>query len=187
MGSPHSSNGVEYRPIEGFPGYEVGNDGSVWTRFNKYGIDGKPYTPWRQMSPITITAGYKRVTLKHQNGTRVPFLVHRLVLTVFRGAAPAKGMECCHGDGVPGNNRLDNLRWGTKKDNRQDAVRHGTLSQGENHYRAKLNNRQVRIALWLLHWNELSRRDIAAILDVSVSTISGIHCGRLWKSVKREN
>lgn len=51
--------------------------------------------------------------------------VHRLVLTAFVGPKP-DGTECCHGDGDKTNNRLDNLRWDSKKANALDAVRHGT-------------------------------------------------------------
>lgn len=52
-------------------------------------------------------------------------LVHRVVLTAFVGPCP-EGMEALHGDGVPGNNRVENLRWGTRHENRMDSVLHGT-------------------------------------------------------------
>lgn len=51
--------------------------------------------------------------------------VHRLVLEAFVGPRPA-GMEACHGDGDPGNNRLSNLRWDTHESNMDDQRRHGT-------------------------------------------------------------
>ena len=31
-------NGVEFRPIDGFPGYCVGDDGSLWSKRHKNGI-----------------------------------------------------------------------------------------------------------------------------------------------------
>ncbi|WHP18827.1 NUMOD4 motif-containing HNH endonuclease [Cellulomonas sp. ES6] len=52
-------------------------------------------------------------------------LVHRLVLESFVGPRP-DGMEACHGDGDPGNNRLSNLRWDTHESNMDDQRRHGT-------------------------------------------------------------
>lgn len=50
--------------------------------------------------------------------------VHQLVLIAFAGPAPA-GCEVLHNDGNPGNNRLANLRWGTRSENLYDRVRHG--------------------------------------------------------------
>jgi hypothetical protein len=57
------------------------------------------------------------------------FYVHRLVLLTFVGS-PADyradtRVECRHLDGNPSNNCLDNLRWGTVKENRADRRRLG--------------------------------------------------------------
>jgi len=35
-------------------------------------------------------------------------------------------MDSCHWDDDPANNRLENLRWGTRSENRKDSVRNGT-------------------------------------------------------------
>jgi hypothetical protein len=35
-------------------------------------------------------------------------------------------MEACHWNDVPDDNRLSNLRWATKRDNRLDCVRNGS-------------------------------------------------------------
>jgi hypothetical protein len=45
----------------------------------------------------------------------------------FVGPAP-EGMEGCHYNGDPTDNRLENLRWDTRKANVADAIRHGTFS-----------------------------------------------------------
>lgn len=55
------------------------------------------------------------------------FLVHRLVLTAFVGPCP-EGMEGCHEDGDPSNNRATNLRWDTHKNNQLDMHKHGTCN-----------------------------------------------------------
>lgn len=73
--------------------------------------------------------GYLRVTLSKE-GIAKTRTVHRLVMETFIGPHP-DGMEICHNNGDPADNRLENLRFGTPSDNRNDAVKHGT------HYNTK--------------------------------------------------
>jgi hypothetical protein len=51
--------------------------------------------------------------------------VHRLVLLAWVGPPPA-GTEACHNNGMADDNRLVNLRWGTRSENTRDMVSHGT-------------------------------------------------------------
>jgi hypothetical protein len=74
---------------------------------------------------------YQHVTLSN-SGRRVTRSVHRLVLDAFVGFRP-DGMEGCHRDGEPSNNRLSNLRWDTVSENHLDTVRHG------NNFRSRRN------------------------------------------------
>ncbi len=66
-------------------------------------------------------AGHLSVVLEH-NGHGKP--VHQLVLLTFVGKVP-EGCEVLHNDGDPTNNRLDNLRYGTRTDNILDVYRQG--------------------------------------------------------------
>jgi hypothetical protein len=66
------------------------------------------------------------------NKTKKTIQVHRLVLEAFVGPAP-NGMECCHNNGIAWDNRIENLRWDTHKNNNADRKRHGTYPTGENH------------------------------------------------------
>lgn len=50
---------------------------------------------------------------------------------------------CRHLDGNPSNNRPENLRWGTAKENSDDMIRHGTRLYGESNHKAKLSEQQV--------------------------------------------
>lgn len=47
-----------------------------------------------------------------------------LILETFVGPCP-EGMECCHRDDDRSNNKLTNLRWGTRGDNIRDCYRNG--------------------------------------------------------------
>lgn len=64
----------------------------------------------------------------HANLRQKRHTVSRLVLAAFVGPQP-DGMEGCHNDGNPGNNRRGNLRWDTRSSNTKDAVEHGTHRQ----------------------------------------------------------
>lgn len=50
--------------------------------------------------------------------------VHVLVLEAFVGPCP-EGKEALHGNDVGNDNRLANLRWGTRSENVFDAIRNG--------------------------------------------------------------
>lgn len=122
MSEVQSTESVRYLPAVGFPGYRVGDDGSVWTchRWRNF-HSGE----WRRLTPISAGENpHMKVTLKKGKG-RVQKYVHVLVLEAFVGPRP-EGMQACHDpDWNPGNNRLSNLRWGTQSDNTQDCLRHG--------------------------------------------------------------
>ena len=75
----------------------------------------------------------------------------RLVLEAFVGPCP-DGMECCHWDDNKDNNKLENLRWGTDKNNADDRVRNGRgflgnhCKKGNDNAHSILNEEQVREA-----------------------------------------
>ena len=50
--------------------------------------------------------------------------IARLVLLAHAEPPPQPGMEVLHRNGRRGDNRLANLRWGTRAENRQDRERH---------------------------------------------------------------
>lgn len=58
------------------------------------------------------------------NGVRKTYGVHVLVMRAFVGPAP-DGLQICHNDGDVANNRLDNLRYDTAKNNQRDILKHG--------------------------------------------------------------
>lgn len=68
--------------------------------------------------------GHRQVSLK-RNSVGETFKVHRLVMMAFVGPRP-DGMQVCHNNGIPDDNRLSNLRYDTASANVRDAVRHGT-------------------------------------------------------------
>lgn len=67
--------------------------------------------------------GYGSVSL-YSGGKPRTHLVQHLVATAFHGPRP-DGLNVCHNDGDPRNNRASNLRWDTQAANIQDVKDHG--------------------------------------------------------------
>ncbi len=98
---------------------------------------------WRRLKGMKSGDGhiYARLT-DAKTGTVSPSAgIHRLVLMAFVGPCP-NGMECCHYNDIADDNRLDNLRWDTRKNNHVDMIRHGTVSRKITN--GKLSDKQVR-------------------------------------------
>lgn len=172
---------VEYRDIEGYPGYRIGNDGSVWTQ-RKRGRCGGVVGNWSRRQTFAWKNGYRRVTL-HRSGKGRTFYVHRLVLVAFIGPCP-EGMESRHvNDNDRGNNNLNNLCWGTKKENAADRDRHGSTPRGEKIGDSKLTDEQVKEIRRLYAETDLGQRDIAKMFGLAQCPVARIVTGKGWKHV----
>jgi len=116
-----------WKDITGFEGcYQVSEDGDVRSVTRTVAFPQGGTRTWKSQ-PIAQEVdrdGYRRVYLK--SGTKKKHrYVHRLVIAAFVGECP-RGMEACHNNGDAGDNRLSNLRYGTKSENMFDRTRHGT-------------------------------------------------------------
>ena len=118
----------QWKPVPGYEGmYEVSDYGNVrsldrtitYRDARRARVRGKPLRPG-----LSGDDGYELVALS-KNGRPITRHVHRLVLETFVGLPPL-GMECRHLDGDQLNNNLTNLAWGSKVENAQDQIRHGT-------------------------------------------------------------
>ena len=109
-------NGVDeaWRDITGFEGiYSVSNYGRVRSRGEK------------MLSLNAERNGYLKVSLS-KNGIVAQKKVHQLVLEAFYRSRQ-DGEESLHRNRNVEDNRIANLRWGTKSQNMLDAVRHGSM------------------------------------------------------------
>ena len=108
-------------------GYEVSNLGRVRSYRNRYGQgNGSGYR--ELLSEPTIISGrpdksgYIQYLMHSKERYRKNIRGHVLVMQTFVGY-PEEGMMVCHWDDVKHNNRLDNLRYGTKQENVEDMLR----------------------------------------------------------------
>ena len=157
------------KPILNHPGYFATEDGRVWSnRTKKYlKIETKP-------------DGYCRIQLMPSSKH---LYIHRLVLETFLGPCPA-GMEACHNNGIRTDNRLENLRWDTRKNNHKDALTQGTHT-GLRQKKCKLTEQDVRMIVYMWHTGLFTQRELAKIYHVVVSCICQTVNKKTWKHLWR--
>lgn len=169
---------VVYKDIPGFPGYRVGDDGSVWSQRQKGAGYGR-LKPWTPVATRPNKYGYTVVTLYHSR-RQYNRRIARLVLEAFVGPCP-DGMEACHfPDPCRSNNALANLRWGTPAQNAADRDEHGHTCRGEASPLSRLNVGDVRLIRTL--GNSITeRKEIAWRFGVTPQAIYNIQTRRTWK------
>lgn len=99
--------------------YAVTRDGRV---FSRAGNRKKYANEWRLKK--YFFAGTRRTyRYVHLSEQEMSYGIHRLVAHVFIGKCPI-GKEVLHSDGDPQNNYWTNLRYGTRKENMADFMKH---------------------------------------------------------------
>lgn len=99
-------------------------------------------------------------------------LIHTVVLETFVGQCP-KGMQACHNNGNPEDNRLSNLRWDTPKSNVRDRLSHGTYQYGIKNPHARYTDQQILD----VYNSDLPPKEKADKYGVRLSTVYLIQCG----------
>lgn len=161
----------EVREIPSCPGYSATADGTV------IGKTGRPLSVWMG------TGGYWQVAL-YVDGAQRTKQVNRLVCEAFHGPPPdwSRNYHAAHWDGNELNNRPENLRWATSKENIEDKNRHGTMARGERGGRTKLTEAQVLEIRRRRASGELGKT-LAEEFGVSTTVISRIHLRRIWAHI----
>ena len=170
---------IEWRAINGAPGYEVSSVGQVATwkprnRMAKQPTERRLLKP----SPAGGALGYLRVGLT-VGGVKKDFSVHRLVTECFHGS-PEAGQVVRHLDGNKLNNCADNLTWGTQKENIQDSRDHGTWYHGERVHTSRLTERDVLE----IRNSSATNAELAERFGVGADSIWNARTGRTWKHLK---
>jgi len=171
-----------WRPVIGFEDrYMVSNTGRVLSRgfWSRFGNQKKWNRP-RLRKLSTDVCGRKFLNIK-KSGKVFMRRVHILVAEAFIGERP-KGMFCCHNDGNPNNNNVNNLRWDTAKSNQLDRNAHGTSNKNENNPMAKLKLGEVSLIKKLLK-NNYKQGIISKMFFVSPCCIKSIRRNLTWGNV----
>jgi DNA-binding CsgD family transcriptional regulator len=148
---------LEYRTVKIDPDYRVGSDGSAWS--HKSG-------EWIQLGGCADKDGYLTIEIAGKRHK-----VHILILEAFVGPRPPK-MEGCHKNDIKTDNRLENLVWGTHRENFEHAVANGLVV-------LKLDAVKA-VEIVKLKSQGLTNLEIGDRLGVSGIAVQKVLCGKLW-------
>lgn len=158
--------------------YAVSDDGRIFTCKPCVRSKGVPV---REMKQTKTQFGHLYVRMA-KDGKPSADTVHRIVAKAFL-PPPLPGQTLVrHLDGNPGNNRVDNLKWGTQSDNMQDCVRHGRTLKGLKNSNAKLTDDLVKAAIIFCKAG-YSYSALAQFLGVSPETVRRAVTGEQWGHV----
>jgi hypothetical protein len=166
-----------WRPIHGFEGaYEISTNGHVRSLDRIVKMQGGFRTAPGKTRSLTVNGnGCDTVTL-NKDGKREKHIVSRLMGLNF---IPGVGSVVRHLNGNNRDNVINNLAWGSFKENTNDMRGHGTMAIGAKNGKAKLTAAQVASVLLSSEIDTV----IAARLNVSEGAIQHIKSGKTWKHV----
>lgn len=172
---PHGEGKYQNKSIKdnipGYPGYHVSKRGKIYSRWdvNGKGILSKRY---HLKQPHLNKNGRCIIGLSQPGIGTTKWLVHRLVALVYL-PNPEGLPYVCHKDNVPTNNSVNNLYWGTQKDNMSQASREGRLIQAKGkdsvHYKGTEIQRSYIPRLINLGF---TRKEISEIMNLGVQLVS---------------
>ena len=163
-----------WKDILGFEGrYEASNTGSV----RSVPRPGQPRYQ-KLKAADRSNGGYGRLVLTREDGKRCNVMLHKAVLEAFGGPRP-DGALVRHIDGDKTNNHIENLTWGTHKENQADRVLHGTHSRGENNPSAYLTEVQVT-EIRNRRASGAPLKDLSVEFGVTLVMVSSICTGKSW-------
>lgn len=172
-----SSEPEEWRPVVGFPAYEVSNLGRLRR------VVGSATSSAGPRAERGTKGGYINACLSDGSGRKYQRGVHALVCEAFIGPRQ-KGIHVNHIDGNKKNNRLTNLEYVTPAENNRHANRTGLNPvECEDNPAAKLTNEQV-IELRRRYSDEhKSLSELARAFGVSKTSVCDIVQGKNWQAL----
>lgn len=111
--TPDEYMGERWFFIDGVPDYMVSDCGRIWSQKSKWFVKPKPMDREGHMGVCLSVNGRPRYFYIHRLMAKA-FLPNQHNLPVVR-----------HLNDIPYDNDLENLAWGTQKDNHRDCVRNG--------------------------------------------------------------
>lgn len=107
-------------PVVNQNGYKISNLGRIKTKWIRYTKHNRKSRKWKIVNQRITRFGYCTVWINKRY-----WFVHELMLLSFIGPRPEGKKDSRHLDDVKTNNVMSNLRWGSRQENMNDAVKNG--------------------------------------------------------------
>jgi hypothetical protein len=171
----------EPEPVPGFPAYRLYPDGTIESRWRSgmFYSGFETEDKWTRPKLRRHEQGYLGIDLRDGRGRSRRTYIHILIAEIFISPKPFVNAIVRHLDGDSSNNRVENLAWGTYKENEDDKIRHGTWNTRNGG--AKLSIDQVSEIRKRCDAGE-SQKDIALEFGVSRPTITRIANHTIWRT-----
>jgi hypothetical protein len=159
-----------FKDVVGYEGlYQVSNLGNVRSlRYHKFKL----------LNLRKSIYGYTLVDL-YSNKIKRTFNVHRLVAITFIDN-PNNKREVNHINGIKHDNRLENLEWNTREENREHAKKTGLINnKGVNNHQCKLKEYDI---IKIKNDNRPQSK-IAKDFNISQTQVSRIKTNKRWCSL----
>lgn len=126
--------------------------------------------------------GYYYVKLR-KNSQQHKFFIHQLVMITFVGK-PDTDQQVRHLDGNNINNNLNNLKYGTAKENANDRELHGHTLRGSQTFQSKIDEELAVIIKKNIKSKCLKRKEFCEKYNVSVNIYKDIQRNKTWKHIE---
>jgi len=176
----------EFYLIPNYSAYRINKKWQVITYFKRIKIKGEKGTttilldkPHRILKNYVNQDGYECVYLKRDDGHKQQILIHHLMLWAHGFPKPFKKAVGRHLDGNPLNNAIENLKWGTMRENADDTVKHGRL-KGHLNPASRLKPEDV---VYIRNHKTTYIPDLMKKFNVSRGVIDGIRANKTYRNV----
>lgn len=173
-----SLDGEEWKDIDGFTGYQVSNKGRVRSCRGRGGHS----KDWFLLTPKQDR--YQVLCLTDNSGKQKYPCVHRLVAEAFI-PNPLNLPVVMHklSRALGGDDGVDNLEWGTSKQNKQDSVLDKTTKIGEHHPDSRVTEQDVLDIRAKYKTGRYLLKDLAKEYQITIQSIWAIVKYKTWKHV----
>jgi hypothetical protein len=169
-----------WKDIEGYEGlYQVSNTGKVKR------LSGKNCLKDRILKKTKHNGYYSKVVLS-KNGTHNGANVHRLVGMAFLDNPNNLPFVLHKDETLPPEeiDKVENLWWGTPKDNDEDKVKKGRQPKGIKHGNSVITEQDVIRIREFRKKTGAGYRVISKELNLSIDAVNKVLYGNSWKHVK---